>query len=202
MVIKNKSTLVRRAAEHKELDHVTRKNYGKIRYSTNGETEVQSWQGCAISCLATESSIGAIKEQGKLISGALKIDEEDGRTFWSVELPPQQLRNILSIEFGLCDNLIYLAEIIFEGNNVSNEYAQDWPLRFAEAVPEGVNITDEDVERFWNEFDVQDYDGSSVELDVQVEDYEKGWTNIDEYFDYVNEELGDDLIAWLESLAI
>jgi len=200
MIIKNKDVLVRRATEHKELDHVARRNYGKINYSTNGKTEVESWKACAISCLATESTIKGIKKQGGLIDKALKVHEEDGRKFWSVKLSPKLLREMLSDEFNLCDNLIYIAEIIFEGDEcrVSNEYSQNWPLMFAQAIPEGVSITNEDVYDFWSECDIDDEDGP-VELNVEVEEGPQGYTNIDQYFFHASEDMGDALIEWLES---
>jgi hypothetical protein len=206
-VIVNKDTLIKRAIDHKISDHITAGTYGEIDFSENGEDKVNSWNGCAISCLATGGSIKEIKEQiknGEIPSSEfhteVKVTDDTFTTFWSISSESDTLRSLLSEKFGLSYKLILLAEIVFEGVNENEEddweeYCNNWPLDFATALPEGVDITDSDVDIFWE-------DNVSEEIELDPDNYRDAdghyWT-LDDYFELGNQRVGNALIDWLKT---
>lgn len=204
MIIKNHDILVNRAEEHARLDHLTRQTYGDIYYLQNGEAEVIKWEGCAISCLATETSIEALKNQDDLNFDAVKVSEkEDGRVEFSVILDSDILRGMLTNKFGMCMNLIYMAECVFEGSD--EEYAQTWPERFAKALCNGLDIYDEDISDFWVNEVVPEldeiYNHYPDEFFPNNYQDDEGWTwSIDEYFDYCYDRIGDKFLEFIERL--
>ena len=204
MIIKNHDILVRRAIEHAKLDHLARQTYGDIFFLQNGEAEVTKWEGCAISCLATETSISALKNQDDLNFDAVKVDEhEDGRIHFSVNLESHILRDMLSNKFGMCMNLIYMAECVFEGSE--EEYAMTWPERFSMALCDGLNISDEDINYFWVNEVVPEiceiYERYPSQFFPGNYRDGEGWHwSIDEYFDYCYDDIGDKFLSFIETI--
>lgn len=209
-IIRKKADLFERAIEHRRLDHVKQGTYGDIKFLQNGEAEVTEWKGCAISCLATETTVeGLFEQEAKGYFSVINLGEaDDGRTIYDVSCDSSTLRDILSDEFNICRKLVWLAEIIFEGS--SEEYAMDWPVEFVDAIPENVDITDADVDKFWKEVivprGINFIDYFPVELNpdgyvnINSDGYEEQWS-LDEYFEVVDERDGELLLDWLRSLA-
>lgn len=205
MIIKNTDILVRRAKEHASLDHIARGTYGNIKFLQNGESETTVWRGCAISCLATESSIEALKNQEDLDFEAVKISVAyDGRTEFEVRIDENELRIMLSEKFGMCDKLIFMAECIFEGSD--EDFAIAWPQMFSESLRDGVNITDQHIEEFWSGligtyFEPDDYNYFPIEFGPgKFRDDDWGIWSVDEYFDFCDSKVGEAFIEFIENI--
>jgi len=205
-IIKNTDILLRRAEEHKAADHISQGSYGVIDYSKNGKIETTEWRGCAIGCLATETTIQALMKQDDFdfdFDAAL-VDHENGVSYYEIRLTSPRLREMLQNKFGMPNKLIFLAEAIFEG--ADPEYARDWPVEFAKAMKtlEGINITDDDIDSFWkkivSERSIGCYDYPE-EFDPGnfVDDDELLW-GIDDYFQVVDYDVGNMLISWTEDI--
>jgi hypothetical protein len=207
MIIKNTDILVRRAEEHKALDHIAQKTYGDIHYIQNGVSEPIKWQGCAISCLATETSIQALMDQEDLdFQNVFVRDLDDGRTEFEVRLDPNDLRIMLTEKFGMDPMLVYIAECIFEGSE--EEWSKNWPLRFAESLSDGMNITDEHIDMFWNNVVVPYWSGGD-DFEYFPSRFAPGWDDpdygtceLDEYFDFFDDVLGDKLIEFISTIPV
>lgn len=207
MIIKNTDILVRRALEHKVSDHIAQKTYGDIHFIQNGVAEPIKWQGCAISCLATETSIQGLIEQEDLDFEKVFVrDLDDGRTEFEVRIDDDDLRNMLNEKFGMCFKLIWVAECIFEGSD--EEYAKSWPLKFAEALSDGQNITNEDIDMFWTDV-VEPYFDYGIGIEYFPSRFEPGWDDpeygawsLDEYFEFFDSNIGEEFIDFVKSIPV
>lgn len=203
--IRRKADLLARAEEHRRLDHIQQGTYGDIRFLQNGEAEVTEWKGCAISCLATETTIeGLFEQEAKGYFSLINLGEaDDGRTIYDVSCSSDILREILTEEFNICYKLVLLAEIIFEGSE--EDYAINWPVEFVEAIPENVDITNEDVDMFWSESIVSrginflDHFPTRLDPDNYIGEDDREWS-LDDYFEVVDHLDGNLLLDWLNSL--
>lgn len=182
-VIKNKAKLVERAKGHKRQDQVARNTYLEI---LDAEDDDVTFTACAIGCLATGCSIKEIQEEYGEFS--VSIDETTGT--YAAKIDDDVLVDKLESDFGICYKLARLAEAIFEGIVVGGDpyFEEDyflkgnayynWPTRFAEALPEGVDITDEMV------IDFAESAGFDIEINTEIPDGSD-----------------DRVIEWLESLS-
>jgi len=207
MIIKNHDILVRRAKEHMMLDHIAQRTYGDIHFLQNGVIEPIKWRGCAISCLATETTIEGLKNQEDLNFDAIKIEELDnGKTEFSVNLQSHRLREMLHDKFGMCFKLIYMAECIFEGSD--EDYAREWPLAFAEALCDGKYITDEDIDFFWSNNVLPEIDQYYNERHIPKEfnpdkpDSDDNVWSVDDYFEFFDETIGEEFITFLMGISV
>ena len=125
MQIKNTEELVRRAKVSRRQDRIIQRTYA----NTKGITV----RGCAINCLAnTPANANILK-------------------FWSkAATSDHHQRKRLGEEFGMVPRLCYLAEGFFEVQK-STRSAREFVVHFAEALPEGADITNDDIWRFCQE---------------------------------------------------
>lgn len=204
-----------RAIEHQKADHIAAGAYGVIDFITNGEIETTTWRGCAIGCLATAGSLDGVLNQvknGEIPEYEVSIteDKDTDKVFYHVNSEPDTLRELLERQFGICTNLSYVAEIVFEGvaakadgyyhdeDRMSKleEYYKSWPVKFANALEDGLVITDFDVKNWWD--DVVDAE-TPLAVNEHYDDYHGTW-GIDDYFDFGDIWVGEALIRWIESL--
>ena len=192
-------TLIRRAEEHKKVDHISQGTYGEIQFHQNGEITENVWKGCAISCLATEATISGLMNQEDLDFNKVVINKDENGTYYKINIEGPTLREMLSNQFGLSNKLVYLAECIFEGSD--EQYAKDWPLKFSQALCDGMIITDADIDKFW-EFHHHE---RGSEFDYFPEEFrpnaysdeEWGLWELTDYFDVVDRETGEALLDWI-----
>jgi protease II len=193
MIIKNKQKLVERAKAHKNADHITNQTYADVAGSHNGDRK-EDWKLCAIGCLATETSLEKLLEQ--FGTENVRVWQEDEHTHYYCNIDEEILIDKLVDDFGICNSLARVAEAIFESVEeefgmydelrddsqfvLSYEERQNFPTEFAQALPEGTNITDDDVFEFCN----------SVGIDIEY--ISPG--------EYVYDGAKDDFLEWLRSL--
>lgn len=167
-IIKNKQKLVERAKGHAKLDHVTQGTYGRAK--TNGDVE---FKGCFIGCYATPHTQDELREwierHGFRGNPPSPFSEFAGMLY--VDASEAELVEELDRQFGICEGIARSAETVFENINKDSD-AIDFLPRVAEALPEGVDVTDEMVEE---------------------------WAEIGMSHDTFEED-GEALIAWLRSL--
>lgn len=170
MLTKNTKELKLRGAAHARADHIKQGTYG--RGWTNGKTV---FEGCAVGCLSTPHRQAALVKFLKEHLSSFAFDPEenpDGDT-WELHLSDNRQREMLEEEFGLNSELIKLTEALFEAQPTHGA-AINFVRDFSAAVPEGVNIEDEDCERFaesfklslwreWNEVEEDITDSGNVE---------------------------------------
>ncbi len=137
MKTKNTKELRLRAAAHARADHVKQGTYG--RGYTNGHTE---YKGCAIGCLTTPHRK---RDLITFIKSFRFYDEIN----YSVDTYTDsiELRKQLSREFGLCKQLVYLAEAFFEAQTTHGA-AINFVRDFGAAVPEGKKFTPKQCNKF------------------------------------------------------
>lgn len=132
MKIKNTRELVLRAQGHARADHIKQGTYGSSR--TNGKTE---FTGCAITCLAAPSRLADLRAWIKAVPReGFSMEDHDEHA----------LIRQLGEEFGICESLARLVEIIFESLDFHGEAINFIP-QFAKALVEGSSFTDYAV---WN----------------------------------------------------
>lgn len=138
--IRNKRTLVRRTQWHADQDHVVQGTYGSG--SCNGQAE---FQGCAIGCMATPHTTKGLRAFIKRVGGM-----SHGLGEWSFhEEDDDQLPRITK-EFGVSRALARVAETLFEAQPTHGAAINFIP-KFARALPEGVKITDRQVQEAWKD---------------------------------------------------
>lgn len=116
-----KDRLVHRAKEHRAADRLIQGEYFE---GYNGDAK-----GCAIGCLSTP--LGVVRQKRR-------FDKSQAQCI-------RDLKN----EFGLCSELVRVAEIVFEAFDIDDRSGwRNWPTRFAEALPVGVEITNSMVRAF------------------------------------------------------
>lgn len=119
MKIKNKARLVARAKAHRKADHFIQ----GIFQTDPGEP----FKGCEIGCL----------------SAPVRMSEK--RRLERKRMGGKEFCTLIGREFGVCEGLLRWAEDIFEGSDTL-AIASAFVVSFTEALPEGADISDSDVE--------------------------------------------------------
>jgi len=117
-----KCALITRAEVHRDADRL-RQSFGYFslkRYKGRSD----QWKGCAIGCLATPIKDGAFQTL---------MDNEE-------------CQEIIETDFGLPKWLVDASEAIFE--QVTARESKNWPRDFADAIPVGIEFTDEVLDEF------------------------------------------------------
>lgn len=145
MRVKNIRQLQLRADWHAEKGHVLQGTYGNV--DLDGKVE---FFGCAVGCLSTPHT------KTRLLQFLREHVTKDGG---SLDHESRGQREDLTREFGLTPMLITAVEGLFEGQPTHGAAIEFVP-KFAHALHEGAEITDEDIEQWIDRqaFDPNDYD--------------------------------------------
>lgn len=124
MKIKNVKELQLRANAHARLDHYRQGTYGSGK--TNGHTE---YRGCAVGCLATPHRKDDLRDF--IITHGKKRGD-----WYEVNFAGPEQREMIEGEFGICEDLIVVAEGFFEAQPTHGG-AIEFVKRFSHSLNEG-----------------------------------------------------------------
>lgn len=165
--IRNKAELVRRSRGHARLDHVKQGTYGLI--TANGQAD---FQGCAIGCLATPHTQRGIRGMLAKLGWSAIHHAKDGGFYEGSE---DQLDRLLS-EFGIEPELARCAEAIFESLPYHGGAISFIPA-FAEALPEGYNLTPKRIKKLWDRA-TKNGAGDECYMSVDETEADLGYDNV------------------------
>lgn len=133
MVIKNKRELVNRLRWHARQDHVAQGTYGDA--TVNGHAE---FRGCFIGCAATPHT------QRGLDKWVRSVLSEWGGYMDDAE----SMLDRVETEFGITAGLLRVCEVLFENLPLHGAAIEFLPA-FGESLPEGVDLSQLDVQLAW-----------------------------------------------------